>query len=164
MASDTFEKVVSLAKRRGFVYPSSDIYGGFAGFWDYGPLGVEFKNNIKRQWWADMVYAREDVVGLDAAIIMNPQVWEASGHTKAFTDPLVECKICHKRFKADQDVEIKEHDKTHPGKASWTEPKYVREARQREADKATFREMLGYIGTTEQELRDLGVADDIFPD
>ena len=78
MASDTFEKVVSLAKRRGFVYTSSDIYGGFAGFWDYGPLGVEFKNNIKRQWWADMVYAREDLVGLDAAIIMNPQVWEAS--------------------------------------------------------------------------------------
>src|SRR3989344_4684092 len=120
---DLMEKITSLAKRRGFIYPGSEIYGGLTGFWDYGPLGVEFKNNIKRQWWKDMVFAREDVVGLDAAIIMNPQVWEASGHTRAFTDPLVECKICHKRFKADQDEEIKEHEKTHAGKASWTEPK-----------------------------------------
>ena len=123
MSSEVFEKVVALCKRRGFVYPSSEIYGGFAGFWDYGPLGVEFKNNIKRQWWKDMVYAREDVVGVDAAIIMNPKVWEASGHTKAFTDPLVECKTCHKRFKADQDDAIAAHEKTHEGKSNWTEPK-----------------------------------------
>ena len=91
-----------MAKRRGFIYPGSEIYGGYQGFWDYGPLGVELKNNIKREWWKNMVYDREDVVGMDAAIIMNPKVWEASGHTKAFTDPLVECKSCHRRFKSDE--------------------------------------------------------------
>ncbi len=99
---DLMEKIVSLAKRRGFIYPGSEIYGGIQGFWDYGPLGVELKNNIKKQWWKNMVYLRDDVVGLDAAIIMNPTVWEASGHTQAFTDPLVECKKCHHRFRADQ--------------------------------------------------------------
>ncbi len=99
--SDLMEKITSLAKRRGFIYPGSEIYGGLAGFWDYGPLGVELKNNIKREWWKDMVYDREDVVGLDAAIIMNPEVWKASGHLEAFTDPLIECKVCHKRFRAD---------------------------------------------------------------
>lgn len=96
------EKIVALAKRRGFIYPGSEIYGGYQGFWDYGPLGTELKNNIKREWWKDMVYKREDVVGIDAAIVMNPIVWEKSGHTKAFTDPLVECKSCHRRFRADQ--------------------------------------------------------------
>lgn len=96
------EKITSLAKRRGFIYPGSEIYGGFAGFWDYGPLGVELKNNIKREWWKSMVYDRVDVVGADAAIIMNPKVWEASGHIEAFTDPLVECKECHHRFRADK--------------------------------------------------------------
>lgn len=95
------EKIVSLCKRRGFVYPSSEIYGGFGGFYDYGPLGVELKNNIKREWWKKMVYEREDVVGLDASIIMNPKVWEASGHVEAFADPLVECLACHHRFRAD---------------------------------------------------------------
>lgn len=95
------QKVTALCKRRGFIYPGSEIYGGLAGFYDYGPLGVELKNNIKREWWKSMVYGRDDVVGLDAAIIMNPQVWEASGHTEAFTDPLVECKKCHHRFRAD---------------------------------------------------------------
>jgi glycyl-tRNA synthetase len=99
---DLMEKVVSLAKRRGFIYPGSEIYGGYQGFWDYGPLGVELKNNLKREWWKSMVYDREDVVGMDAAIVMNPVVWEKSGHLKAFTDPLVECKKCHHRFKADQ--------------------------------------------------------------
>src|SRR3989337_936850 len=99
---DLMEKVVSLCKRRGFVFPGSDIYGGLQGFWDYGPLGVEIKNNVKREWWKTIVYEREDVVGLDAAIIMNPQIWEASGHTASFTDPLVECKNCHPRFRIDQ--------------------------------------------------------------
>ncbi len=99
---DLMEKIVSLCKRRGFIFPGSEIYGGLQGFWDYGPLGVELKNNIKKEWWKSMVYQRDDVVGLDAAIIMNPQVWEASGHTQAFTDPLVECKKCHHRFRADQ--------------------------------------------------------------
>ncbi|OGD08503.1 glycine--tRNA ligase [Candidatus Amesbacteria bacterium RIFCSPLOWO2_01_FULL_49_25] len=99
---DLMEKIVSLCKRRGFVYPGSEIYGGIQGFWDYGPLGVELKNNIKKLWWKSMVHERDDVVGLDAAIIMNPSVWEASGHTQAFTDPLVECKSCHHRFRVDE--------------------------------------------------------------
>lgn len=99
---DLMEKIVSLCKRRGFVYPGSEIYGGIQGFWDYGPLGVELKNNIKKLWWRSMVYGRDDVVGLDAAIIMDPVVWETSGHTKALVDPLVECKKCHHRFRADQ--------------------------------------------------------------
>lgn len=97
----TLEKITALAKRRGFIYPSSEIYGGIKGFWDYGPLGTELKNNIKKEWWKNMVYQREDVIGVDAAVIMNPQVWEASGHLEVFTDPLVECKVCHKRFRRD---------------------------------------------------------------
>jgi glycyl-tRNA synthetase len=115
------EKIASLAKRRGFIFQGSEIYGGYQGFWDYGPLGTELKNNIKKEWWKSMVYAREDVVGMDAAIIMNPQVWEKSGHLKNFTDPLVECKICHKRFKADDEVALKHHEKEHDGKSDWTE-------------------------------------------
>ncbi len=102
------EKVSSLAKRRGFIYPGSEIYGGLAGFWDYGPLGVELKNNIKKIWWKDMVYSREDVLGIDAAIIMNPEVWKVSGHLEAFTDPLVECKNCHARFRADHFAELQD--------------------------------------------------------
>lgn len=98
---DLMEKVVSLCKRRGFIFPGSEIYGGLQGFYDYGPLGVELKNNLKRQWWQRMVYEQENVVGIDAAIIMNPRVWEASGHVEAFTDPLVECFSCHHRFRAD---------------------------------------------------------------
>jgi glycyl-tRNA synthetase len=96
-----FETLVSLCKRRGFVFPSSEIYGGIGGFWDYGPLGVEMKNNIKRAWWTAMVQERDDVVGIDAAVIMNPRVWEASGHIATFTDPLVDCKNCKHRFRAD---------------------------------------------------------------
>lgn len=95
------EKIVALCKRRGFIYPSSEIYGGIGGFWDYGPLGIELKNNIKKEWWKSMVYQRSDVVGIDASIIMNPKVWQASGHVEAFTDPLIECKECHHRFRAD---------------------------------------------------------------
>jgi glycyl-tRNA synthetase len=119
------DKVVSLAKRRGFIYPSSEIYGGLAGFWDYGPLGTELKRNIKNEWWKSMVQRRDDVVGLDASIIMNPTVWKASGHIEGFTDPLIECKLCHKRFRADKKEEIKAHaQKDHAGKKTeWTEPK-----------------------------------------
>lgn len=112
---DLMEKITSLAKRRGFVFQGSEIYGGYQGFWDYGPLGTELKNNVKREWWKSMVYDREDVVGMDAAIIMNPTVWDKSGHLKAFTDPMVECKVCHKRFK-EEDKAAHEHD-------SWTKPK-----------------------------------------
>ncbi len=96
------EKITSLAKRRGFIFPGSEIYGGLANSWDYGPLGVELKNNIKQEWWNRFVRRRTDVVGIDAALIMNPKVWEASGHLKNFSDPLVECKKCHERFRADQ--------------------------------------------------------------
>jgi len=95
------EKIISLCKRRGFVFPGSDIYGGLANAWDYGPLGVELKNNIKAAWWSRFVHQRDDVVGIDAALIMNPKVWEASGHLKEFSDPLIECKKCRRRFRAD---------------------------------------------------------------
>lgn len=120
------DKVVALAKRRGFIFPSSEIYGGITGFWDYGPVGVELKNNIKRAWWKKVVYERDDIVGLDAAIIMNPEVWKASGHLDSFTDPLVECKTCHERFRADQEDVLEEHKKEHKSKGekvSWTEPR-----------------------------------------
>ena len=117
------DKVSALAKRRGFIFPGSEIYGGFKGFWDYGPLGVELKNNIKREWWKSMVYNRQDVVGIDAAIIMNPLVWEKSGHLEGFTDPLVECKTCHKRFRADHKETIAHHEKEHKEKVDWTEPR-----------------------------------------
>ncbi len=116
-------RLTALCKRRGFIFPSSEIYGGLAGFWDYGPLGVELKNNLKRYWWQTMVYQRDDIVGLDASIIMNPQVWQASGHLEAFTDPLVECKVCHQRFRADQKMLQECHQKEHSEKVTWTEPK-----------------------------------------
>ncbi len=96
------DTLVSLCKRRGFIFQGSEIYGGIGGFWDFGPLGVELKNNIKRAWWKAMVQDRDDIVGLDAAVIMNPQVWQASGHVETFTDPLVECKNCHHRYRADE--------------------------------------------------------------
>ncbi len=94
------EKIVSLCKRRGFVFPSSEIYGGLASCWDYGPMGVELKRNIKDAWWRTMVQERDDVVGLETSIMMHPKVWEASGHIDSFTDPLVECKSCYLRWKA----------------------------------------------------------------
>ena len=99
--ADLMEAITSLAKRRGFAFQSSEIYGGLRSSWDYGPLGVELKNNIKRAWWRSTVQLRDDVVGLEAAVIMSPKVWEASGHVKVFTDPLVECLNCHQRFRAD---------------------------------------------------------------
>lgn len=95
------EKIVSLCRRRGFIFPSSDIYGGMESTWDYGPLGVELKNNIKAAWWRSNVQQRDDMVGLDTSILMHPRVWEASGHLEGFSDALVECKACHLRFKAD---------------------------------------------------------------
>lgn len=99
---DRMEKLVSLCKRRGFIFPGSEIYGGLNGFWDYGPLGVELKRNIKDVWWEDNVTARTDMVGLDSAIILNPRIWEASGHLSSFTDPMVDCKECKGRFRADE--------------------------------------------------------------
>jgi glycyl-tRNA synthetase len=95
------EKLVSLCKRRGYIFPSSEIYGGLGACYDYGPLGVEFKNNIKAAWWRSVVQERDDVVGLDASILMHPQTWVASGHVDGFADPLVDCKECHRRWRAD---------------------------------------------------------------
>jgi len=103
--NELMEKIVSLCKRRGFVFPSSEIYGGLANAWDFGPMGVELKNNIKQYWWKKVVQERDDIIGLDSAIIMNPKVWEASGHVVNFSDPLIECANCHSRFRADQLIE-----------------------------------------------------------
>jgi glycyl-tRNA synthetase len=100
--NNLMDKVVSLCKRRGFIFPGSEIYGGLANSWDYGPLGVELKNNIKNEWWKRFVHSRTDIVGLDTALIMNTKVWEASGHLKGFVDLLVECKKCHIRFRRDE--------------------------------------------------------------
>lgn len=101
------DKIVALSKRRGFVFPGSDIYGGLANTWDYGPLGVELKNNIKQLWWKTFIHKRADMVGLDAGILMNPKVWEASGHVVNFNDPLVDCRTCKSRFRADHLLEEK---------------------------------------------------------
>ena len=104
--ADLMERIVSLSKRRGFVYQSSEIYGGINGFWDYGPLGAELKRNLKEHWWTSMTRQREDIVGLDATIIMSPRIWEASGHVSTFSDPMIDCKTCKGRFRADQIDEI----------------------------------------------------------
>jgi glycyl-tRNA synthetase len=106
--TDIMDTIVSLSRRRGFVFPSSEIYGGLRASWDYGPLGVELKNNLKRQWWRAMVQERDDIVGLDSSVILAREVWETSGHVTQFVDPLTECLSCHKRFRADQLIEAYE--------------------------------------------------------
>ena len=111
----SMEKIVSLCKRRGFVFPSSEIYGGLGSFWDYGPLGVELKRNIKNMWWKAIVQERDDVVGVDTSIMMHPQVWRASGHVDSFTDPLVECKSCHLRWRVDE-IASPSPDLSHQGR------------------------------------------------
>jgi glycyl-tRNA synthetase len=112
MAATTMDSVVNLCKRRGIIYPSSEIYGGIGSTWDYGPIGVHLKNNIKAAWWRSVVQERDDMVGLDAAILMHPDVWKASGHVESFNDPMVDCKKCKRRFRADHLVEAvkKEED------------------------------------------------------
>ena len=100
------EKIVSLCKRRGFIFQSSEIYGGINGFWDYGPLGAELKRNVKELWWNTMTRQRDDVAGLEATIIMSPEIWKASGHVATFSDPMIDCKTCKGRFRADQTNEI----------------------------------------------------------
>jgi glycyl-tRNA synthetase len=136
-APSRLDSVISLAKRRGFVFPSGEIYGGTRSAWDYGPLGVELKENIKRQWWRTMVTGRDDIVGLDSSVILPRQVWVASGHVGVFTDPLTECLSCHKRFREDQLVEEFEERKGHAPegglagvpcpncgtRGQWTEPR-----------------------------------------
>ncbi len=96
------ETIVNLCKHKGYIFQSSDIYGGIAGFYDYGPLGVELKNNIKKLWWRDMVQRREDIVGIDSSIIASPSIWKASGHVEGFSDPMVDCKKSNLRYRADQ--------------------------------------------------------------
>lgn len=115
------DKLVQLCKARGFVFPGSEIYGGMANSWDYGPLGVELKNNIKAAWWKKFVTTRLDMVGIDAALIMNPKVWEASGHVATFSDPLVECKQCHERYRADQ-IDLSAACQKCGNKGTFTEP------------------------------------------
>lgn len=118
--SDAMEKLIALCKRRGFIFAGSDIYGGLANSWDYGPLGAQLKKNIKDEWWRRFVERRSDMVGIDAALIMNPKVWEASGHLATFTDPLVECKKCHERYRADQ-IDTKAPCQNCKAKDSFTE-------------------------------------------
>ena len=118
----TMEKLVSLCKRRGIVYQSSEIYGGMAGAWDYGPLGVELKNNIKDYWWKEMTQLHDNIVGMDAAIMMHPKVWEASGHVDSFTDPMVDCKECNARFRSDH-IDLDAPCPNCGKKESFTEPR-----------------------------------------
>src|SRR5438132_4440650 len=113
-ADNLMDKLVSLSKRRGLVLQSSAIYGGLGSVWDYGPLGVELKKNIKERWWRSMVHARDDIEGLDAAILMHPKVWEASGHVAGFSDPLVDCKKCKQRFREDKIPEENKKSKKCP--------------------------------------------------
>jgi glycyl-tRNA synthetase len=146
------DAVVNLSKRRGFVFPSGEIYGGTRSAWDYGPLGVELKENIKRQWWRYMVTSRDDIVGLDSSVILPRQVWEASGHVETFTDPLVECQSCHRRYRADHLEEEFAEKKGRPAtsldeivcsncgtRGAWTEPKLFSGL------------MKTYLGVTEDE-------------
>ena len=138
MAQSKLDEVVSLAKRRGFVFPAGEIYGGTRSAWDYGPLGVALKDNIKREWWRSMVVTRPDVVGVDTSIILPPEVWVASGHVSVFNDPLIECLNCHKRNRADKLEEsyAEKHGDTMPEngmkdivcpncgtRGQWTEPR-----------------------------------------
>jgi glycyl-tRNA synthetase len=118
----SMETVVNLCKRRGIVFPSSEIYGGLRSAWDWGPLGIELKRNVKAAWWHSMVHLRDDVVGLESSILMSPKVWEASGHVATFTDPLVECTNCHKRFRADH-IDLAKACPECGQKDTWTDPR-----------------------------------------
>ena len=122
MGQFTLETIVNLCKRRGIVMPSSEIYGGLRSAWDWGPLGVELKRNVKDEWWTAMVHRRGDVVGLESSILMSPKVWEASGHVATFTDPLVECTHCHKRFRADH-IDLARNCPECGREPAWTEPR-----------------------------------------
>ena len=136
MPADRNDALINLCKRRGIVFPAAEIYGGSRSAWDYGPLGVELKENVRRQWWKAMVTSRDDIVGLDSAVILPPKVWEASGHVATFTDPLTECQNCHKRYRADHLEEEYEAKKGRPAdglgditcpncgtRGQWTEPR-----------------------------------------
>lgn len=120
------EQIVSLCKGRGFIYPGSEIYGGLANTWDYGPLGVEFKNNVKRAWWKKFIQQSKYNVGIDSALLMNPSVWVASGHVGGFSDPLMDCKNCKTRHRADQLIE----DQTGENPTGWSNDKMIEFIRQ----------------------------------
>ena len=122
MAGLSIDTVVNLCKRRGVVFQSSEIYGGLRSAWDWGPLGIELKRNLKNEWWRSMVHLRDDVVGLESSILMSPRVWEASGHVETFTDPLVECTHCHKRFRADH-VDLERACPNCGRGPAWTDPR-----------------------------------------
>ncbi len=122
MAAPSIDTIVNLCKRRGMIFQSSEIYGGLRSAWDWGPLGVELKRNLRSEWWRAMVHERDDIVGLDSAILMSSKVWEASGHVETFTDPLVECTHCHKRFRADQ-MDLSRNCPECGNKPAWTEPR-----------------------------------------
>ncbi|MGH2808272.1 MAG: glycine--tRNA ligase [Actinomycetota bacterium] len=122
MTEVSIDTVVNLCKRRGIVFPSSEIYGGLRSAWDWGPLGIELKRNVKNEWWRSMVHLRDDVVGLESSILMSPKVWEASGHVETFTDPLVECTNCHHRFRADH-IDLSKACPDCGTKDAWTEPR-----------------------------------------
>ncbi len=154
------DKITSLCKRRGFIFPGSEIYGGLANSWDYGPLGVELKNNIKSLWWKKFVQERDDMVGIDAALIMNPKVWEASGHLKEFFDPLVECKECNERFRVEGKMtskklpkEIYEHIKTkHPDYIERMMPMTFESVKEKFTEKREFNLMFKtFVGPAEEE-------------
>jgi glycyl-tRNA synthetase len=127
MAAETMDQIVSLCKRRGFIFAGSEIYGGLQGTFDYGPLGVELKNNLKKAWWKHNVYERDDMEGVDTSILMNPLVWKYSGHEETFVDPLIDCKTCKGRFRADKlgESDCLKHPKLHPGQCEGelTEPR-----------------------------------------
>jgi glycyl-tRNA synthetase len=122
MADVTIDTIVNLCKRRGIVFPSSEIYGGLRSAWDWGPLGIELKRNVKNEWWRAMVHLRDDVVGLESSILMAPKVWEASGHVETFTDPLVECTNCHHRFRADH-IDLSKNCPDCGNAPAWTDPR-----------------------------------------
>ena len=122
MAGVSIDTIVNLCKRRGVVFPSSEIYGGLRSAWDWGPLGIELKRNVKNEWWKVMVHERDDVVGLESSILMSPKVWEASGHVATFTDPLVECTNCHRRFRADH-ISLERPCPNCGNGPAWTEPR-----------------------------------------
>ncbi len=145
--NDLMDKIVSLCKRRGFVFAGSEIYGGLANSWDFGPLGVELKNNLRDWWWRRFVQSRDDMVGIDAAILMNPKVWQASGHLKEFNDPLVECEKCHKRCRLDDEnlVAINKDGKT------WTHLEESCGYSKNKSEAKQFNLMFKtFVGTTEE--------------
>ena len=147
MAAPNIETIVSLSKRRGFVFPASDIYGGLGSSWDYGPLGVELANNIKRSWWRWLVYERDDIEGLDSSVIQNRLVWKYSGHEQTFSDPLVDCRSCQGRFRLDkvQDTVCPKHAGVHPGEDKECDLTEAREFN------LMFRTTVGAVSTDEDE-------------